>query len=130
MLKIMIISNELDTVAKLSTFIVTKGHQVLTALSEVRSLDLIAEHRPHIVVLSSEINHSTPQDFIIKASQKKVFTNTNFVLMTNSIISGDDKMRFMSLGFSAFFSSEINFDDQSKLDNLIIDEIKFHKLVA
>jgi DNA-binding response OmpR family regulator len=93
-------------------------------------LDYIVYNRPQIVIFNECSKDLSPQDFIVKASQKKVFGSTTFVLSSKEYLSEMDKIKFMTLGYSHFLGSNFKEQDQEILKQLIIDELALMKLAA
>lgn len=106
-------ANQVDSEG-VATFLGTLGHSVLKFTEIDQALDYIAINKPELVFVSEQLNHSNAQDFIIKASQKKVFTHSAFLLMTDNLPDENTKIKYMSLGFSYFTlkNDEINNKEQ------------------
>jgi DNA-binding response OmpR family regulator len=93
-------------------------------------LEYIVYNRPQIVIFNECAKELSPQDFIVKASQRKVFGSTTFVLSSSDKLNEMDKIKFMTLGYSHFLSSQLQERDEEILKQLILDELALFKLAA
>jgi hypothetical protein len=124
-LNVFVICPNDEQTEKLTTFIASIGQQVDSQSDPLLGLDYIVDNKPQMVLIYENNKVTTAQDFIIKASQRKVFSCTTFILVTDNKISGDDKIRMMTLGFSHFLHAEFNEVDKNLLEYIIEEEIKF-----
>ncbi len=68
----------------------------------LKSLEVITnEHITHVIVYDME-SSSFAKDFIVKASIQKIFQDTTFYLAKDHLFSDDDKVKYMTLGYSEF----------------------------
>lgn len=107
-------TNQLDRV-HLATFLANLGHASKILIDIDKALDVIAEEKPQLVFVNEELSTSNAQDFIIKASQRKVFTHTAFLFMSDHNINEATKVKYMSLGYSYFV---LNCMDKENLESI------------
>ena len=74
--------------------------------------------------ISSLRTDISAQEFIIKASERKLLTYTTYILLTNEYLNEIDRTRYMSLGFSNFINIKAFAQkDKSILEKTLIDEL-------
>ena len=128
-LNLLIISdNQLDSEA-MATFLASLGHEVQIIPDIDLALDHIANLKPELVFVNEQIKNSNAQDFIIKASQKKVFIHSAFLLMTPTVPDETTKIKFMSLGFSYFTLNAIDEKNCETIKFCLSEEINLIQLL-
>lgn len=121
-------NNQIDSEA-MAKFLATLGHSVATFTDINEALEQIANTKPEIVFVSEKLQSSNAQDFIIKASQKKVFTHSAFFLMTERLPDENTKIKYMSLGFSYFTLEKLSEKNQSDIAFYLNEEINLIKML-
>ena len=124
-LSILLVCDNNQLSEKLTHFVATLGQQVGSLDISTEALEYIGLKKPNIVIINENLSDTTAQDFIVKASQKKLFTTTVFVLATKNQLNENDKIRYMTLGFSSFITIDFKESDQNDLNNFIKEEIIF-----
>lgn len=109
---------------QITEYVGTMKYKSINFHNAHEAMDYIVEYRPQLVFLSENLSDMNAQDFIILASQKKVFSTTTFVLLSLHPYQSDDKMRMMTLGFSNFITYVFDEDDKKITKNCIEDEIR------
>jgi response regulator RpfG family c-di-GMP phosphodiesterase len=120
--------NHIDNEA-MTTFLASLGHAVATFTDINEALEQIATTKPELVFVSEKLNSSNAQDFIIKASQKKVFTHSAFLLMTEHSPDENTKIKYMSLGFSYFTLEKLSEKNQADIAFCLNEEINLIKML-
>ncbi len=120
--------NHIDSDA-VATFLGSLGHSVFKINEIDQALDYIANKKPELVFVSEQLKDSNAQEFIIKASQKKVFTHSAFLLMTESTPDESTKIKYMSLGFSYFTLKKAEIKNQEQILFCLNEEINLIKML-
>lgn len=123
-LKILIACENEHTNKKLIDFVAPKCSSPKSIINAHEAMNYIVEHRPQIVVLSENLADMTAHDFIVLASQKKVFSTTTFLLLSLHPYPEIEKMKMMTLGFSSFITYDLEKNDLDNLNQFIEDELK------
>lgn len=129
-LNILVINSRNDFSEKLTSFIGELGHQIDFIESGEAGLDLIVDKKHHLVIVNENLIDTNAQDFIIKASQKKVFCHSAFLLATSNSLDEMNKIRFMSLGFSYFMTTNFDEINLQIVKSSIQDEINMMPMLS
>lgn len=128
-LNLLIIHNNQIDSSKMANFLGSLGHSVYLMNNIDESLEYIANNRPELVLVQENLDNSNAQDFIIKASQKKVFTHTAFLIMQNQTPDEATKIKYMSLGFSYFITNQTDEKNLEHLKFCLNEEINLIQLL-
>ena len=90
-----------------------------TVASGNDALTFINQNSPALIYIPETCSDSTAIEFIIRASQMKLFTYSSYGLISEKKLSEMEKIKYMSLGFSYFITTELDNEDIDNLRNAI-----------
>lgn len=123
-LSILIISKNEDLSADFVNSAILEETSKSSCPVGLEALNLVEIYKPNIVFISSVRTDISAQEFITKASERKLLTYTTYILLTNEYLNEIDRTRYMSLGFSNFINIKTFAQkDKSILEKTLIDEL-------
>lgn len=101
------------------------GHEISVQSNEEIALDYIEKNKPNFTINFEEFDNFNAQEFIVKASQRKVFNHTSFMLLCNNYDLVNKQNMYMTLGYFYFGKDILDSENLDIIKSAINEEIKF-----